>query len=647
MRDRRSSDSRQFRAQLRLQTYFLPLILFVGAAAKLVIASRLLECCGPYDRLPLLANLVALLWLSIPLLWLGARTRLTAAMVLSAVITLVVLGDLVHARFYGDPASVSELGHAWQLYNEGGTLASRLRVEDSLLFLDLGDVILLGIVSGVFRLPNGSHPSRALRLGSVALVCILSIPPLQLAARDPDGVFEFSVGRRQVVNVIGLAGYHLHDLAVHTRYRIFGRWGIDSSAVTQLAETIRRHNIKSAQPELFGVARGANLIVIQAESLQAFPLDIQIDGRFIMPNLRALAQESVSATNFFGQAAEGNTSDAVFTTLQSLHPISAGAVATRYPTNRYYALPTMFNDNGFSTVAFSGAPGEFWNLRLLLQQLGVSSSCFDCPALTGLRFGQGLADGDFFRGVLRELPKQRQPFFAFLMTMSNHQPFELPTVLNPLPVGRLTGTLLGRYLQTAHYFDQSLGEFLRGLAESGLLDRSVLVVYGDHHGYLGSPAELPQLIDLPPHLPIRQWEANRRLPFVIRLPHAATAGGRQRAVGHLDIAPTLLSLFGIEVPDSVMLGRSLFDDRPPLVIFRDGSFVRNNGYVLTQPDPLVDSDDRRAGAGCYDPGKGTRAACEEFENARRTAIDQLRLSDLILRGDLIPQIRDRLRQGPR
>jgi phosphoglycerol transferase MdoB-like AlkP superfamily enzyme len=230
------------------------------------------------------------------------------------------------------------------------------------------------------------------------------------------------------------------------------------------------------------------------------------------------------------------------------------------------------------------------------------------------------------------------------MTQSNHHPYELPKHLNPLPVGRLSDTLVGRYLQTAHYFDEALGEFLKALAASGLLDRSVLVVYGDHLGYLGSPAELPQLVDLPEDLPIRHWEVNRRLPLMIRLPGGAAAGIRNRPVGHLDIAPTLLSLLGISVENRVMLGSGLLDDRPPLVVFRDGSFVSGGSYVLTQPDSHVDSDDRRAAAGCYDAGSGRQIGCAAFDNDRRTAIEQLKLSDLILRGDLIPVLRDRMQR---
>lgn len=649
MADQETSAVLEHRSGLRglMQGYVVPVVLWAGLAAKLTIASHALECCGPYERGPVMTTLAGVLWLALPTLWLSSRARVVAAIAINFLATLVVMADLLHARFFGDPGSVSELVHVWQLSIQPSSMAAALRAQDAWYFVDLASVIVIAGAVGVFRaIPSRPFP-RAVRI-CVALAAVgLTVVPVRLAIRDTDGVFEFFVGRRQLVYIVGLFGYHAHDVVTHLRFRTFGRWGIGDADAQRAADDLAaRHGAVRRQQALRGAARGANLIVIQAESLQAFTLDAQIDGRYLMPNLRALAHESLWATNFFNQAAVGGTSDAAFSMLQSLHPLDAGAVATRYPVNRYHALPTILEEQGVNTIAITGASGEFWNLRQLMTSLGFSATCFDCPALTGLRFGQGLADGDFFKGVFPELGRLREPFFAFLMTQSNHHPYELPKELNPLPVGRLSGTLLGRYLQTAHYFDESLGQFVHALAESGVLDRSVLVVYGDHLGYLGSPPELTQLLNLPPDLPIRSWEVNRRLPFLIRLPHAAAAGVQPRPVGHLDIAPTLLGLLGIQAKDTVMLGSSLLDDGSSLVVFRDGGFVSGGSYFLTQSDPYLE-DDGRAGAGCYDAAGGAPIGCADLQAARRAAIAELRLSDLILRGDLIPAVRDRLQRQKR
>jgi arylsulfatase A-like enzyme len=50
-------------------------------------------------------------------------------------------------------------------------------------------------------------------------------------------------------------------------------------------------------------------------------------------------------------------------------------------------------------------------------------------------------------------------------------------------------------LHSVHYFDQAFGEFVDKLRDTGLLDRSVILVYGDHQGFLGD-RELANSLDV-------------------------------------------------------------------------------------------------------------------------------------------------------
>ena len=624
-------------------------LLWASLALKLILAAPPLECCGafPPHRWTLTATCAVVLWLSLPTLWLRRRGRLLAGAGFNLAASILIVADRVHGRFFGDPTSISELIDAWQLPSVSKSILASLQPSDALFFIDIPVFLALTFLAQRYLSSGGGATvPRWAQWTAAVLAAALTIPAATLAVRDPDGVFEFAIGRRQVVAAVGLGGYHAFDIVAHLRYRTFGRWTISETDIKR-AETALRGRVEGDNPSAppWASAEGANLIIVQAESLQAFPIDAEIDGRPVMPNLRALARESMSASNFFDQTAAGGTSDAAFTVLQSLHPIDVGAVATRYPTNRYYGLPAILKARGYDTLAMMGASDEFWNMRQLLTSIGFSDLCLNCAALQGLRFGQGLADGDFFSHVIPTLRTRHEPFFAFLITVSNHHPYEVPRELNPMSVGSLEGTLLGRYLQSVHYFDESLGEFLRTLTESGLLDRSVLVVYGDHHGYLGTPPELRRLTRLSSSQPIRLWEANRRLPFLIRSPRTGMAGPQLRPVGHLDVAPTVLKLLGIDPKDDVMLGRGLFDGRMPFVVFRDAGFVSSDSYLLTQSDANADPDNGRAAAGCYDAAAGRQIDCARLERLRETATDELKLSDLILRGDLIPTLRDRLRRS--
>ena len=79
---------------------------------------------------------------------------------------------------------------------------------------------------------------------------------------------------------------------------------------------------------------------------------------------------------------------------------------------------------------------------------------------------------------LEQLPR---PFAAWLITLSLHHPFDdFPGRHKVLSLGALEGTPFGNYLHTMRFFDTALEEFRASLARAGLLDDTMLVVFGDH-----------------------------------------------------------------------------------------------------------------------------------------------------------------------
>jgi phosphoglycerol transferase MdoB-like AlkP superfamily enzyme len=103
------------------------------------------------------------------------------------------------------------------------------------------------------------------------------------------------------------------------------------------------------------------------------------------------------------------------------------------------------------------------------------------------------------------------------------------------------------------------------------------------------------------------------------------------AGGHLDIAPTVLGLLGVEDDSRVMLGRDLTRDRDSLVVFRDGSFADGRHYFVNRFGSTFS-------ATCYEVGTGRELDCGLLEERRREALERLEISDLIVQGNLIPAL---------
>jgi phosphoglycerol transferase MdoB-like AlkP superfamily enzyme len=99
-------------------------------------------------------------------------------------------------------------------------------------------------------------------------------------------------------------------------------------------------------------------------------------------------------------------------------------------------------------------------------------------------------------------------------------------------------------------------------------------------------------------------EENRKIPLIIYIPGRNQKEERYTIGGLIDVAPTISNIMGIDISDRYFLGRDLADSGNSFVIFRDGSYISRDDSV-------------------------------DINYAQR----DLRLSDIILEGDVIPSIR--------
>ena len=613
----------------------------VALLVKLVwLGGHLETAVWPTQRAAVTATLAVLLILAAPTMLASWRYRRFTLLALSVCLTSVALADVLHFRFYGDVISIAELAHTRQLSALLDSVVARLRPTDAFLF---ADVAVLSVASWSPIVPRSTQTALVPgpRLATSVLVAGLMLAgiPAQLIWDDPEEVFEYATTRREVAVAIGIIPHHIYDLAIHLAHPVVGRLTVDSvDRATVTSYLAARDTSRQSEPsELFGVAKGRNLIIVMAESLHDFPIDLEVAGQPVMPTLFRFAKESLRFENFYDQTHLGTTSDGEFTSLQSLHPLPVGVVSTRYASNSFHGLPAVLRDAGYATFSASGERGDFWNKRQMHPNLGFERSLFGEDYEPRETFGLGLTDGEFFRQTAPLLTEPQEPFMAFLMTQSNHHPYAIPLEHRTMELGSLDGTLLGDYLHSVHYFDTAFAELLDDLHRTGLLSRSVVAVYGDHRAFWDDVPGLARLLGLKPSHTGGIQQARTQLPFLVRLPGGERAGLRSVPGGHLDVAPTLLGLLGVDDRSVVMLGRDLLRNRDhtSAVVFRDGGLVDAEYRVV-----------RREGAsGCLTEPDQRPIHCEAIAGRLASARTQLEVSDLIIRGDLIPELRaDRARE---
>ncbi len=557
------------------------------------------------------------------------RRRFQALLLINLILTVVGLTDLLHARFFSDVVSVSRLELTTSVRSLVSNVIKKISLTDALFFADVFAAALF--LPFYKRLsPSAGRPFVArLKLSAAVLITGLALilPTFVMIWRNSQQYYSFSGYKIETAATIGILPYHLIDLSVS----LAGIKPNVGPAEQRLAIDFlaREKEKQKTHSPLKGAAQGRNVIVISAESLQAFAVGLKIDGQPVTPRLDQFAAESLRFVNFYDQTHLGTTSDAEFMAMQSLYPLSAGVLSTQFHKNSFRGLPKVLTERGYTTVSMCGAKGYFWHMDKMHPALGFQKSFFIDDYIAGETIMNWLSDESFFKQSADRLAEQKEPFMAFLLSSSNHHPYPLPENHRRLKLGALENDIVGAYLQSVHYFDEQFGLFLDKLRESGLLENSVVLIYGDHHGFIDDSEGLSALLQFGQNAEFQRLLNKKRLPLLVRLPQKEGAGIKTAAGGQLDIAPTLLSLLGVEDEKSVMLGHDLTVERENAVIFRNGSFISGDGYLTRGMGSFRSNK-------CYQISTGREMDCTALNAKQAEVVERLKISDLIIYGNLIP-----------
>lgn len=553
--------------------------------------------------------------------------RFACALVLDFAFSALIVTDLLHLRFYSDLFTFHNFGLSGQVGDVSDSVFALLSPRDALYFCDIPLFFVYYLLAARLRAApvfGALSPKRAAAsCAALALSLALFSAMLYGYDRRMPNALAAMWDRPAVCCNVGAMAYHIAD-ARNVLRESFGRKKLSEDEIAAAAEAFAafREKLAPPYPAAFGAARGKNLIMIQAESLQSFAVGLRVNGREVTPNLNRFAREASFAGDLYVQTGLGNSADAEFLANAGLYPARSGVAYIRFADRSYDALPRLLSANGYATLAMHGDRAGFWNRAHMYPALGferfVSKKDYEVDEV----FGLGLSDGSFFRQSLVMLEAQERPFYAFLVTLSSHYPFGFPELLKAAAFdqgGEAEGTILRSYLAAIHYFDREFGNFIDGLKKDGLFDESVIIVYGDHAAIpKWDAASLAKLLvkELDDE---RSWRAVNTVPLMVRVPDVATlphiAG---RALGQIDIPASAASLLGVEFSSG--LGRNIFAPEPASapVIFRSGDYVSGGTLVEPAKRAAVDLADGRERD--YPPFAGLSSECAR----------ELALSDKIL-----------------
>ena len=423
--------------------------------------------------------------------------------------------------------------------------------------------------------------------------------------------------RESVVMNYGIYIYQLDDFFQSLTPKINSIFGHDKS-LKKVTDYYKEHPYKKTTNEYTDIFKGKNVIVIHAESMQTFPMDLKFNGKEVTPNLNKLAKEGIFFNNFYAEVGVGTSSDSEFTFNTSLMPSTKGTAFVNYFDREYVAIPNLLKDKGYYTFSMHANTGDFWNRNNMYKALGYDDFYSKESYVIDETIGLGLSDKSFFRQSVEKIEKIKEtkdsPFYGLLIMLSNHTPFDdvdlmeefdttisVDTGYSTITRDYLEGTTMNNYLRSVHYADSAIGEFIKELNKKNLLDNTVLIIYGDHDARLSyNDFNLLYNYDAienkirteenDKYKPYNKYdyELDRKVPLIIWTKEKKYNIEVDTPTGMIDVLPTIGNMLGIH--SDYQIGHDIFSlkDKDNTVVFVDGSFLTSKVYYNAPKAEIYD-----------------------------------------------------------
>lgn len=540
--------------------------------------------------------------------------------------SILLYSNVVFYRFNSDFITIPVLTQTSNFGSLGSSIASLVEWHDIFYLVDVIILLVLFLTSRQVWTHERMQFRRPMLIISIG-VLVFAVN-LTLAEMDRPQLLKRTFDRNYIVKYLGAYNFTIYD-AIQNVKTSTERVLADSDDVTEVRNYA---NVKYAEPneELFGVAKGKNIIKIHLESFHSFLINFELHGEEVTPFLNSLVNDQQDEftyfENFFHQTEQGKTADAELIVDNSFYGLPQGSAFVTKGKNTYQALPAILNqEQGYTSAVLHGDGKSFWNRDEIYKQFGIDyfihEDYYDMSEEQVI--GYGLKDKPFFKESMPILESFPEPFYAHFITLTHHHPYLIDEEDATIDPAETNDGSVDRYFQTARYLDESLEMFFEDLKEAGLYDDSIIFLYGDHYGISENHTRaLSEIFET--NMDAYEYANLQRVPFLIRIPGVEGQGTISEYTGQVDVMPTLLHLLGIDSKDYIVFGTDMFSEKHNDVIaFRNGDFFTED-YAKVKGIYY----DNHTGEEIEEPN-------EELQEINKQVLHELELSDKVLQGDLL------------
>ena len=221
------------------------------------------------------------------------------------------------------------------------------------------------------------------------------------------------------------------------------------------------------------------IILIMMETFTAKLVEPLGGAPGVTPNFSRLCKEGILFSHLY---ANGTRTDRGMVSIVSGFPTVEPITVLKYPekTHKMAFLSRDLAKLGYSSTFYYGGDVDFANMKSYLINGGFNKlySEKDFSYYTGFRSNWGVPDHVVFDKVIEEVSQQQGPALHLMLTLSNHEPFDIPGKPHFEGMG-----FKNKFYSSAYFADSCLGDFINKLKRTDRWDSCLVIFVADH----GSP----------------------------------------------------------------------------------------------------------------------------------------------------------------
>jgi phosphoglycerol transferase MdoB-like AlkP superfamily enzyme len=416
-----------------------------------------------------------------------------------------------------------------------GQVLASIPVIQLVIYL-LGVLILFLCLRYLFRaVVNDELPAQEIKplysfsvvLGMLALITIgIRGGIQQIPINESSAYFSGSLTNNHVAtNQVWYLG---HNLLATDKEELKQFHFMDESEANKIVKSLLPA-CKDSSEKVLNV-KNPNIVMIVMESMTANVIKSFGGLPGITPFIDSIANEGLIFTNIYSS---GFRTDQGLVSIFSGFPAQPGRSIIRIPS-KFEKMPFITSSlykNGYRNLFFYGGESSFDNMEAYLRSGNVDHIVNENSFSKAQQNSKWGAHDEFVFSKMNEtLANETQPFFATLLTLSNHEPFELPGISTS------NKTDPEKFKLTASYTDRCLKNFFKKASSTAWYKNTLFIILADHGHTLPNNADI-------------NAAAGRHIPLIFYgtvLKEEFKGSKKEMIAGQHDLAKTLLNQLNIK-----------------------------------------------------------------------------------------------------